>query len=205
MSVEIEEIKALREKTGSGIMDCKRALKEAAGDVGKAARLLRQRGLDRAQKKQERETGQGTVCSYVHLGDKLGAMLELGCETDFVAKNTVFRELATEVAMQVAALAPDYISSEDVPQEVKEGQLEIYRQEALAEGKAEKVVESIAGGRLEKFYRQVCLLEQPSIRDEKVPFKEVVAETAARLGENIRVKRFARFRLGERTQIAHAR
>jgi elongation factor Ts len=204
VSVDLEEIKSLRDKTGSGIMDCKRALEEAGGDVEKALSLLRQQGLVRAQEKQERATAEGAICTYIHLGDKLGVMLELACETDFVARNSVFRELATEAAMQTAALAPDYISPEDMPPEVKEEQLETYRREALTEGKTEKIAQTIAEGKLKKFYQQVCLLEQPSIRDDKIPFKEIIAEAAAKVGENIRVKRFARFRVGERTQIAHA-
>lgn len=204
MATQIESIKTLRESTGSGVMECKRALEEAGGDLERAAGLLRQRGLARAEAKQERETAEGTVCCYVHFGDKLAAMLELGCETDFVASNVLFRELAAEVAMQVAALAPEYIASEDVPAEVQEKQLKSYREEALAQGKREDVAERIAQGKLGKFYEQVCLLEQPSIRDENVPIKEVIAERAGRLGENIRVKRFARFRVGERTQVADA-
>jgi elongation factor Ts len=204
MSVDIEDIKALRERTGCGIMDCKRALMQSGGDAEKAVEILRRQGLARAREIQRRETGDGAVSCYVHFGDKLGVMVEVACETDFVARNEVFRQLAEEAAMQVAALAPQYISPEEIPDEEKKTQLDAYRQEAVAEGKPENVVERIAEGRLQKRNKEICLLEQPSIRDEKIPFKEVVAGTAARLGENVRIVRFVRFRVGEASQIAHA-
>lgn len=204
MSVSVEEIKDLREKTGGGIMECKQALQEAGGDMDKAIQVLRRQGLARAEQKQERETAEGTICSYVHHGEELGVILELACETDFVARNEVFRKLAGEVAMQVAALAPQYIAPEDVPQQVREEQMATFRQEAIEQGKPEKVLDKIAEGRLRKFYEQVCLTEQPSIRDDKIPLSQIIAEAAAKLGENIRVKQFARFRVGEKSQVAHA-
>jgi len=202
MSVSSEVIKTLREKTGSGIMDCKRALEEAGGDPEKAAQILRRRGLARAQEKQSRDTAEGAICCYIHAGDKLGVLLELACETDFVARNQLFKDLANEVAMQVAALAPQYLSKEDVPAELKKEYLDAYREEARAQGKPEGILDKIAEGKMEKFYQQVCLLEQPSIRDDKIPFREIIAETAGKLGENVRVKRFARFKVGEESQIA---
>jgi elongation factor Ts len=195
--ITTQMIKELREKTGAGIVDCKKALQEAGGDVEKAVEILRKKGAAKAAKKAERATAEGAVFSYIHAGGKVGALVELNCETDFVARNETFKELGHEIALQVAAMAPEFVSKEDVPAEVVEKEKEILRQQALAEGKPEHIVEKIVEGRLSKFYAEKCLLEQPWIKDDSKTIKDLITDYITKLGENIKVKRFARFEVGK--------
>jgi elongation factor Ts len=194
--VSTEQIKQLREMTGAGIVDCKKALEEAGGDINKAVEILRRKGIAKAEKKASRETTEGAVFSYIHGGGRVGVLVELNCETDFVARNELFQELGREIAMQVAAMNPKYVSKEDVPEEVVEKEKSILREQALAEGKPEHIVERIVEGRLSKFFSEVCLLEQPWIRDDSKTVGELVKEYISKLGENIKVKRFCRFEVG---------
>jgi len=179
------------------MMDCKKALTETGGDMEKAIVYLREHGLAAAAKKAGRATKEGRIEAYIHPGAKLGVLIEVNCETDFVANTEDYHYLCRELAMQVAAASPSYVSREDVPQEQVEQEATILRNQALGEGKPEKVVEKIVFGRLEKFYQDVCLLEQPYIRDAEKKVKDLINEYIAKLGENIVVRRFTRFRLGE--------
>lgn len=197
MDVPAAQVKALREKTGAGFMDCKKALAEANGDVDKAIEVLRKKGIATAQKKAGREAREGVIESYIHPGSRLGVLLEVNCETDFVAKTDQFKTLARDLAMQVAAANPRVVRREDLPAEVIDKELDIYRTQARNEGKPEPVVERIAQGKLEKFYQDVCLLEQSFIRDPNKSVNDLITEYIAKLGENIVVRRFVRFQLGE--------
>lgn len=197
MKINAELVKQLREKSGVGMMDCKKALLECDGDIEKASEYLREKGLDKAEKKSHRVTKEGIIDSYIHNGDKIGVLLEINCETDFVARNEMFRKLAHEITLHIAAAAPKYISIEDVPKEVIEKEKEIYKKMALNEGKPENIVEKIAEGRLKKFYEETCLLEQPFIRDNDIKIKDLVKDYIAKIGENIVVRRFTRYLLGE--------
>ncbi len=197
MGVSAQDVKALRDKTGAGFMDCKRALEEAGGDFEKAVEILRKKGIAVAQKKAGRETKEGRIGAYVHTGGKIGVLVEVNCETDFVARNELFQELVKNIAMQIAASNPRYISPEDVPQEVLEKEKEIYREQARKQGKPEKVIERIVEGKLKKFYEEVCLLEQPFIRDPDKKVKDYITEVIAKLKENIVVSRFVRYQVGE--------
>jgi elongation factor Ts len=200
MEIRAEAVKELREKTGAGFMDCKKALAEASGDLEQAVRWLREKGLAAAAKRAGRATSEGLVGTYLHAGGRIGVLVEVNCETDFVAKTPDFQNLVKELAMQVAAASPAlprYIRREEVPAEVVEQEREIYRAQAKSSGKPEKVIEKIADGKVDKFLSDVCLLEQPFIRDPERTVKDVVSEAIAKLGENINVRRFARFQLGE--------
>ncbi|KUK14580.1 MAG: translation elongation factor Ts [Synergistetes bacterium] len=197
MGVSVELVKELRARTGAGVVECKNALEEAGGDIEKAIEILRKKGIAKAAKKMGRVTAEGVIASYIHTDKKLGVIVEVNCETDFVARTKEFQELAHEIAMQIAASAPLYVSPEDVPQDVLEKEKAIYREQVLAEGKPEHVAEKIVEGKIKKFYEEVCLLEQPYIRDQNRKIKELIAEKIAILGENITVRRFARFRVGE--------
>lgn len=205
MSVVIsaDKVKELREKTGAGLMDCKKALTESGGDMEKAVDILRQKGLATAAKKASRAASQGLIDSYIHM-DKLGVLVEVNCETDFVAKTDDFRGLVKDIAMHIAAASPTYISREDVPLEVIEREKEIYR--AQIANKPPQVVEKIIEGKLEKFFGDTCLLEQIFIKDPegKQKIKDLITEKIAKLGENIIVRRFARFQLGEGLQKSTA-
>lgn len=197
MQISKDLIRELRNKTGAGVMDCKQALLEAGGDIQKAQDILREKGSVVAIKRSARETQEGLVSSYVHSGNKLGVLLEINCETDFVAKTSEFSQLAKELAMQIAAMDPLWIKPEDVPKEVIEKEKEIYKKQTQESGKPEKVIEKIAQGRLEKYFTQVCLLEQPYIKNPKLKVKDLITESITKLGENIRVGRFARLKVGE--------
>ncbi|MDK2855516.1 MAG: elongation factor Ts [Bacillota bacterium] len=197
MVITAELVKALREKTGAGMMDCKRALQETDGDMEKAIEYLREKGLAAAAKRAGRTAAEGVIEAYIHLGGKLGVLVEVNCETDFVARTPEFREFARDIAMQVAAANPQYLTREDVPAEVLNKEREILRAQALNEGKPEKVVDRIVEGRLEKFYSENCLLEQPFIKDPDKKVRDLLAEKIARIGENIVIRRFVRFQLGE--------
>ncbi|NYE58535.1 translation elongation factor Ts [Carboxydothermus ferrireducens] len=190
-------VKELRERTGAGMMDCKRALEEANGDMEKAIEILRQKGLAAAAKKAGRIATEGVVEAYIHGGGRIGVLVEINCETDFVAKTDEFKSFARDIAMQIAAAKPEYVRREDVPQEVIEKEREILRAQALNEGKPANVVEKMVEGRLEKFFKEVCLLEQPFIKNPDITVKELLTEKIAKIGENINIRRFVRFELGE--------
>jgi len=198
-SVEItaKMVQELREKTGAGMMDCKKALTEAGGDLAKAEETLRKKGLAAAQKKAGRAASEGAVGSYVHLGGKIGVLVEVNCETDFVARNEAFQGLVKDLAMHVAAMAPLYVRREEVPAEVVQKELEIARGQAREQKKPEAIIEKIATGKVEKFYEQSCLMEQPFVKDDKKRVQDVLNEAVAKIGENLQVRRFARFVCGE--------
>jgi len=195
VAVTAEDVKKLRDKTGAGLMDCKRALQEAAGDQQKAEAVLRQKGLDKALAKGSRQTAEGVIVSYIHGDGRIGVLLELACETDFVARNEEFRELARELAMQVAAMKPQAVRSDDLPEQVVKAEREIYAEQFA--DKPQNVLERIVDGKMEKFFEQVCLLNQPYMRDDSRTVDEVVKDAIARLGENIEVRRFVRMELGQ--------
>lgn len=197
MELSPELIKELRERTGISIMECKKALEESGGDIEKAIEILRKKGFARAKEKMDRETGEGLVYAYIHLDGKIGVLVEVNCETDFVARNEEFRELAKNIAMQIAAAKPKYIAPEDVPAEEVEKEKEIIREQLKDSKKPAEIIEKIVQGKLSKFFEEVCLLEQPFIRDDKIKVREFIASHIAKFGENIRVRRFARFELGK--------
>lgn len=197
MAVDAKLVKTLREMTGAGMLECKSALEEANGDLELAVEILRKKGVAKAAKKAGRETKEGLIHSYIHAGGRIGVLLELNCETDFVARNDLFKELANEIALQIAAMKPQYVKREDVPREVVEKEGEIAREAAIAEGKPPHIAEKIAEGKLEKFYKEVCLYEQPYIKDDKKTIEELIKEYIAKIGENIQVRRFCRYELGE--------
>jgi elongation factor Ts len=200
MEIRAESVKELREKTGAGFMDCKKALAEASGDFDAAIRWLREKGLAAAAKKAGRTTSEGLVGTYLHAGGRIGVLVEVNCETDFVAKTPDFQGLVKDLSMQVAAASPAlprYVQREEVPATVIDQEREIYRAQAKASGKPDKVIEKIVDGKIDKFLSDICLLEQPFIRDPEKTVKDVVTDAIAKLGENILVRRFARFQLGE--------
>lgn len=197
MEITAEIVKKLREKSGVGMMDCKKALIECKGDFNKACDYLREKGLDKAAKKALRPTKEGIIDSYIHLGSKIGVMIEVNCETDFVAKNEAFKEFVHNVLLQIAASAPIYVSREDIPQNIIDKEKDLYKKQALNEGKPENVVEKIAEGRISKYFQEVCLLEQPYIRDNEITIKNLLNDCISKIGENIVIKRFARWVLGE--------
>jgi elongation factor Ts len=190
-------VKELREKTGAGMMDCKKALAEAGGDFAKAEDVLRKKGLSAAAKKSSRAATEGAVASYIHMGGKIGVLVEVNCETDFVARTEGFQTLVKDVAMQIAAVAPQWVRREDVPPEVVAKEIEIAKAQMRDQKKPEAILEKIAQGKVEKFYEQACLLDQPFVKDDKKKVKDVVTEAIAKIGENIQIRRFARFVLGE--------
>jgi elongation factor Ts len=190
-------VKELREKTGAGMMDCKKALAEAGGDSGKAEEILRKKGLSAAAKKSGRIASEGLVASYIHMGGKIGVLVEVNCETDFVARTEGFQLLVKDLSMQIAAAAPLYVRREEVPAGVVAKELEIFKAQARESKKPEAIVEKIAQGKLDKFYEQNCLMDQLFVKDDKKKVSDVVTEAVAKIGENIQVRRFARFVLGE--------
>lgn len=195
--ISASTVKELREKTGAGMMDCKRALEECAGDLERAVIRLREQGLAAAVKKAARVANQGLVHSYIHGGGRLGVLVEVNCETDFVARNAEFQSFVHDMAMQVGAAKPDYVSRDEVPAEVLTAEQDVYRQQALAQGKPAAVVEKMVEGRLDKFLREVCLLEQPFIKDPDRSVRDVLTDTIAKTGENIAIRRFVRWEIGE--------
>ncbi|MEZ0322958.1 MAG: translation elongation factor Ts [Hydrogenothermaceae bacterium] len=197
MAVDAKLVKTLREMTGAGMLECKAALEEANGNLEQAVEILRKKGIAKAAKKAGRDTKEGLIHSYIHAGGRIGVLLELNCETDFVARNELFKKLANEIALQIAAMKPQYVKREDIPREVVEKEGEIAREAALAEGKPAHIAEKIAEGKLEKFYKEVCLYEQPYIKDDKKTVEELIKEYIAKIGENIQVRRFCRYELGE--------
>jgi len=197
MEITAKMVKELREKTGAGMMDCKKALAETDGDSEKAVHYLREKGIAKAAGKAGRSTKEGIIASYIHAGSKLGVMVEINCETDFVARTEDFQGFAKDIAMQVAASNPLAVDREELDQAKIEEEKEIYRQQAVNEGKPEKIIDKIVDGKLEKYYSEVCLLEQPFVKDGDKTIQDLVNETIAKLGENIGIKRFTRFQLGE--------
>jgi len=197
VAITAQQVQALRQQTGAGIMDCKKALTECEGDVEKATTLLRKQGMARADARVDRATSEGRVASYIHAGGKIGVLVEVNCETDFVARTDEFQRLCLNLAMHVAAENPRYLSSDDIPADVIEGEKEVYRSLAEKEGRPEKVWDKIIQGRLKKFYSEVCLLEQAYVRDDEKTVADVVKEAIADLGENIVVQRFVRYQVGE--------
>jgi elongation factor Ts len=197
MEITAEMVKKLREKSGIGMMDCKKALVNCKGDFDKACEYLREKGLDKASKKAKRPTKEGIIDSYIHLGSKIGVLLEIDCETDFVAINEVFKNLSHNIALHIAASAPLYVLKEDVPEEVINKEKDIYKKQALNEGKPQSVVDKIAEGRLNKYYQENCLMEQLYIKNNDITISDLIKENIALIGENIVIKRFVRYVLGE--------
>lgn len=197
MEITAAMVKALRERTGAGVLDCKNALAEAGGDPERAVELLREKGLADATRRLGREANEGVIGSYVHAGSRVAALVELNCETDFVARTDEFQTLAHDLAMQVVAARPLYVSPEDIPPEVLERERAIYRAQVAGSGKPEHVVERIVEGKLEKFLDEVCLMRQPFIKGDSITVGELIRQAIARLGENIVVRRFARLAVGE--------
>ena len=193
---QIELIKKLRAATGAGMMDVKKALEDAGWDEEKAIQLLRERGAVKAAKKAGREAREGVITSYIHHNQRLGVLLEINCETDFVARNEEFQRLAKDIAMHIAMTAPKYVSKEEIPEEELAREREIYKKAAIAEGKPESIAEKIAEGRLKKYIQEVVLLEQPFVKDDKITVGELIQQAIAKIGENIVVRRFCRFELG---------
>jgi elongation factor Ts len=195
--VSANVVKELREKTGAGMMDCKKALTESGGDFAKAEEVLRKKGLSAAAKKSSRAATEGAVASYIHMGGKIGVLIEVNCETDFVARTDGFQALVKDLAMHVAAASPLYVKREEVPPEVISKELEIAKAQMREQKKPEAILDKIAQGKVEKYYEQTCLLDQPFVKDDKKKVSEVITDAVAKIGENIQVRRFARFVLGE--------
>ena len=200
MEVNATVVKELREKTGAGFMDCKKALSETGGNLEKAVDYLRQKGLAAAAKKADRVAADGAVGAYVHPGGKIGVLVEINCETDFVARTSEFQTLLKDIAMQVAAANPSYVRREEVAAEELEKEQTIYRQQALEQGKPQDIVDKIVEGKMERFYSEVCLLEQSFIKDPDKKVSDILADAVARLRENIQIRRFARYHLGDGVQ-----
>ncbi|MBK8985055.1 MAG: translation elongation factor Ts [Chloroflexi bacterium] len=197
MNITAQMVKELREATGAGVLEAKKALEAHDGDFDKAADLLREKGAARAAKRADRQANEGMIELYAHPGNRVGVIVELNCETDFVARNDQFRELAHNLALHIAAMSPRYMNVEDVPREDLDRELEVLRNQALAEGKPEAIVDKIVSGRLSKFYEEFCLLEQPFVKDDSIKIKDMVTDAIRTTGENIKIRRFARYELGE--------
>lgn len=197
MAVTTAMVKELRERTGAGMMDCKNALVEADGDMEKAIALLREKGLAAAAKKAGRIAAEGIVDSYIHMGGKIGVLLEVNCETDFVANTSNFKDLVHDIAMHIAAAKPEFLAREDVPSDNLEKEKEILRAQALNEGKPEKIIERMVEGRVDKYYKEICLLEQDFVRDPSKTIKDLISDATVTIGEKISIRRFVRFERGE--------
>lgn len=197
MKITVEMIKDLREETGAGVLDAKKALEASNGDFEKAAAILREKGAIKAAKRSEREAREGLVEVYAHPGNRVGVMVEFNCETDFVARNDMFQTLAHDLALHVAAMSPLYVGIEDIPEKQLAQLVSAYKTDAKAQGKPDDIVDKIVEGRLQKYYEEVCLLEQPFVKDDKIPVKNLIADATRVLGENLMVRRFARYELGE--------
>ena len=200
MAITAAMIKDLREQTGAGVLDCRTALQTSGGDVEAAVAMLRKKGLAEVAKRSERVASDGLVEAYVHLGDRIGVMLEVNCETDFVARTDDFRKLAHNLALHIAFAAPRYLAREDVPEATVASERAKYHDEAIQQGKPERIVERIVDGRMEKFYQQVCLAEQPYVKDKDKTIKDLVDAASALLRENVIVRRFARYEVGEQSE-----
>jgi elongation factor Ts len=197
MAVDASRVKELRDKSGAGMMDCKRALAETGGDIERAIEYLRKQGIAGAEKRAGREATEGLVDAYIHPGNRVGVLVEVNCESDFVARTDEFRSLVRNVAMQIAAAAPLAVRREDLPADVVEREKDIFRAQVESSGKPASIIEKIVSGRLDKYYSEVCLLDQPYIRDPQKTVADLVKETSAKIGENVIVRRFARFNLGQ--------
>lgn len=197
VEISASVVKELREKTGAGMMECKKALEATGGDIEKAITFLREKGMATAQKKSGRTVKEGLVTSYIHAGGKIGVIVEVNCETDFVARNDDFKNLTKDIAMQIAAVKPLYVKREDVPADVLAKEKEIYLTQAKNSGKPEKIWDKIVEGKLEKYYEEVCLYDQPFIKDPNLKIKDLVIQAISKIGENIQIRRFARFQVGE--------
>ncbi len=197
MAADMEQVKKLREQTGISILECKKAIEEAKGDLNQATEILRKKGFEKAKAKSSRATNQGAVGAYIHMKGKIGVLVEVGCETDFVAKNEDFLALIKDIAMQIAAMNPRYISEKNIPAAVLEKEKEIYREQLKSSGKPANIIEKIVEGKLGKFYADVCLLHQNFFKDEKLTIEKLIAEKIHKTGENIVVKRFTRYQMGE--------
>lgn len=197
MTITASLVNQLRQQTGIGMMECKKALQESGGDIDKAITILRKKGMARAKDKMSRETADGLVGSYIHMNGRLGVLVEINCESDFVARNEEFQQLVKDVAMHIAAANPKYIASENVPEDVLEQEKDIIRSQLKDSKKPPEIMEKIVTGKLQKFYSEVCLLDQAFIKDDKQTINQLIASHVAKFGENMRVKRFARFALGE--------
>ncbi len=196
-SISADQVKELRTRTGAGIMDCKKALAESHGDLEGAIDYLRKKGLSAAAKRSGRITSEGLVSSYIHAGGKIGVLVEVNCETDFVARNEEFQRLVKDIAMHIAAARPFYLQREDIPQNILDRERDIFREQALGSGKPEKVVDKIIEGRLDKYFSEVCLIEQPFVKDTDITVKDLITRSIAKIGENIQIRRFTRYELGE--------
>ncbi len=196
-AISSKDVAALRQKTGLGMMDCKAALTASDGDFEKAVEYLRKKGIAKGEARQGRALGEGLIDSYIHPGGRVGVIIELGCETDFVARSTDFKELIHNLALQVAAACPQYVSRESVPPEKVEKEMEIYREQLAGEMKPTEIIEKIAQGKLAKFFKENCLIEQQYIRDQNIAVKDLILEAAGKLKENIQIRRFVRYALGE--------
>jgi len=197
MSVDMSLVKKLREETGIGILECKKAIAEADNNFKKAAEILRKKGFEKAKAKSTRTTKQGIIGSYIHTNGKIGVLVEIGCETDFVAKNDDFKALVKDVSMQIAAMSPKYISKDNIPEEDIDKEKDIYRAQMKDSGKPENIIEKIVEGKLKKYYNELCLLNQIFFKEDKKTMEELITETIHKIGENIVVKRFVRYQLGE--------
>lgn len=197
MEISAKMVKELRDKTGAGMMDCKKSLTETAGDVEKAIKVLRERGIAKAASREGRKAGEGVIATYIHPGDRLGVLVEINCETDFVARTDVFKTLARDIAMQIAASSPVCVRREELDQKTIDAERDLYRKQAENEGRPAKVIDKIVEGKIEKHYSEIVLLEQSYIKDNDKNIEQHVKEAVATLGENIQIRRFSRFRIGE--------
>jgi elongation factor Ts len=190
-------VKELRDKSGAGMMDCKKALQEANGDLEKAVEYLRKKGITAAEKRADRAANEGRIESYIHPGSKLGVLVEINCETDFVGKTDDYQTFCHDIAMHIAASSPRFVKREEVDQKIIDREMEIYKEQAKDQGKPEAIIEKIASGKLEKFYSEICLMEQPFVKDPNKTIKDLLTEIIAKLGENMTIRRFSRFKIGE--------
>ncbi len=197
MAIDMKLVKKLREATGIGIMECKKAIEEANNNYDKAVEILRKRGFEKAKSKSSRATNQGVVGSYIHTGGRIGVLVEVGCETDFVAKNEDFLQLVKDIAMQIAAMNPKYVSEKDIPEEVINKEKEIYKEQLRNSGKPDNIIDKIIEGKLKKYYSEVCLLYQTFFKDDKKTIQDIITANIHKIGENIVVKRFVRYQVGE--------
>lgn len=197
MSISAQMVKELRQATGAGVLDAKKALEATDGNFDQAVDLLREKGAARAAKRADREASEGVIELYAHPGNRVGVILELNCETDFVARNEQFKTLAHDLALHIAAMNPRYLSPEEVPSDLVDREVEVLKSQALAEGKPENIVEKIVSGRISKYYEEICLLEQPFVKDDKIKIKDMITNAVSTIGENIKIRRFERYELGE--------
>ncbi len=200
MDISAELVRKLREKTGVGLMDCKEALKQSGGDMEKAIEYLREKGLAKLQKRSGRAASEGVIASYIHTGGKVGVLVEVNCETDFAANSKDFQEFAKDVAMQITAASPLYVRREEIPEDTIAKEKDLYKRQALDSGKPEKIIDKIADGKMEKFFQEICLMEQSFIKNPDITIKGLLEDLVVKIGENVVIRRFVRFQLGETTE-----